>query len=228
MVMAKERYIAAGVITAIVFLLGLAIGLAIEGKRVTYVADQLTAERVEFSSSQIQYNLITLLNVSNNCPVINEIFYNNLERLEKTRMRVSDYGKDSKINDESFDLLKRQYTIEQVNYWLLSKKAQEACKTDFVRLIFFYSTPKDCPDCEDQATALNYIKALFNEKTLIFVIDADFIQEPIVDIMKKQYNVTKFPTVVVEDQVFDEFLSKDDLMAHICGHLKNATQCRGG
>ncbi len=215
-----SRYVAAGVITAIIFLLGIMLGFVIEGKRVTTVNDLFQEQRVEFSSSQLQYSYVTTLQSQESCPAIYSIFFNNLKNLDTTAQRLEDYVKDSKINDESFNVLKREYTIEQLRYWLLSKQARDVCQDDLVRVLYFFSVDEECAQCNDQAFVLDYLKKLFGQKLLIFSIDATFEQEPMVKILKQQYNITQYPTLILEEQMIDSFSSREDLLANICGRLR--------
>ena len=37
-----------------------------------------------------------------------------------------------------------------------------------------------------------------------------------VDVLKQTYNITKIPSVVIEDTVFDKLIGKDDMIKEIC------------
>jgi thiol-disulfide isomerase/thioredoxin len=221
--MNKTRYIVAAAITIGIFLLGLMLGFVVEGKRLTYVQDLLQQERSEFSSSQLQYSYVSTLNSQDACPAIYSIFYNNLRNLDATATRLETYAKDSRINDASFIDLKRDYTIEQLRYWLLSKQARDVCKEDLVRVLYFFSTDTECPDCANQAFVLDYLKHKYGDKVLIFSIDANFEQEPMISILKQQYNISKYPTLIVENQKIDGFSSREDLETNLCGLFQTST-----
>ncbi len=212
-----SRYVAAGVITAIIFVLGLLLGFVIEGKRVSTVQNLFDEQRAEFASSQLQYSYVSSLNTQESCPAIYSIFFNNLKNLDKTASRLEQYVKNSQINDESFSVLKREYTIEQLRYWLLSKQTREVCNDDIVRVLYFFSTDEECPQCNDQSFVLDYLKKSFGQSLLIFSIDATFDAEPMVSILKQQYNVSKYPTLLVEETKLDGFSSREDLLKQICG-----------
>ena len=193
------------------------LGLLVEGKRISYVQDLLQEQSTEFASSQLQYSYASTLNTRDACPAIYRIFYGNLKNLDATAARLESYVKDSKINDASFAVLKRAYAIEQIRYWLLAKQARAVCNEDLARVIYFFSTDAECPDCAEQAFVLGFLKKIFGEKLLIFSIDATFEQEPMIGILKQQYNITRYPTLLIENMLYEEFSSRDDLKTTICG-----------
>ena len=213
------KYVAAGVITAAIFLLGLLLGLVVEGKRVTLLQDIADEQRIQFSSSQMQYQYAQSLQSRESCAAIYRIFYDNVKRLDSTRERMEEYVRDSKINDGTFQLLKRDYTLEQLRYWMLSGQAQDVCDEDVVRVLYFYSTDEECPRCGDQAFVLNYVKELMDERILIFALDAT-LEEPMVEILERQHNVSSYPTLVVEDDVWAGFTDKASLMAAACSRYE--------
>jgi len=211
------KYVVAAVITAVIFLLGLFVGLTIEGKRVNFVQDAYTEQRIEFASSQLQYSYIGTLDTAESCPAIYQIFYDNVRNLDKSRIKLENYALDSKLNGASFELLKREYTIEQIKYWLLAEQAQKVCDQDVVRVLYFYSTDAECPDCAEQAFVLNYIKSLLNEKVLIYALDGKLVSEPMIDALKKQFDVGSYPGIVVEkSNSSNAFVDKDALLKSIC------------
>jgi hypothetical protein len=122
---------------------------------------------------------------------------------------------ESRLNDATFELLKRDYTLEQLRYWMLSGQSRDVCDEDVVRVLYFYSTDEECPRCGDQAFVLNYLKGLLVERVLIFAIDAQ-LAEPMVDVLERQHNITSYPTLVIEDDAVPGFSDKASLMAAVC------------
>jgi hypothetical protein len=214
--MNTRRYILAGVITIGIFLLGLMMGFVIEGKRVTFVENLFDDQRAEFESSQLQYAYIQSLESKGECPGIYSIFFENLKELDKASKRLETYVQESKINDEGFNSLKREYTIEQLRYWLLSKQTRDTCDDDLVRVLYFFSNGEDCDNCEQQGFVLDYLKKVYGQKLLIFSLDADFEQEPMIPILKRQYEISEFPTLIIEDEKIEGFTDVDELQTKIC------------
>lgn len=215
----KRRYVLAGILTALVFVLGLLLGFVIEGKRVELVQDVANEAKVDIGSLQMQYAFIEELAQVGNCAAFEKVFDKNLENLETARIKLANYQVDATVNRLEFELLQRAYIISQVEYLLLSMKAKNLCKSDVVNIIYFFS--KECDTCDDQSFLLTFLKQKFGDRLFIFGFDTSFGKEPLLNLMVSTYNVTKFPTLVIENRTFTEFLPKDSLKSEICGFYES-------
>ncbi|MFH0860956.1 MAG: conjugal transfer protein TraF [Candidatus Altiarchaeota archaeon] len=210
-------YLVAFVITAAIFILGLLLGVIIESKRLQYVDQRAREERINYESVQLQYLYLSAIPEKTGCNAFTATLNNYIEKTEQTRARLETYARESEVHKPEFGLLKREYVISQINYWILAEKTKDLCSTDTTSILFFYSS--DCPRCEDQGFVLDYIKKRFGRKVLIFALDAEFIDEQMIPILKQTYNVTSTPTVIVDDETFNDFTGKDALTSIICSNL---------
>lgn len=214
----KEKYIVAGLITGGIFILGVLFGLLIEGKRLSYVDDISKEQNLDFSSLQLQYAFIDQLSQEKNCEGVSKTFEENIENLEVTRIRLETFDEGAKLNKKDFDMLKREYILAQIRYWLLAKKTKELCGDDIVTILYFFSDDKECPDCNNQAFVLTYLKKIFKEKLLIFSFDSKLKEEPMISILKSTYGVSKFPSIVIEGKKYEGLTKKEDILKIICPH----------
>ncbi len=81
----KEKYIVAGIITIGVFILGLLLGLVIEGQRTNYLNEMIKEHQVNYNSVQLQYIYIDQMASEGNCPGVMQTLNKNIEELEKMR-----------------------------------------------------------------------------------------------------------------------------------------------
>lgn len=213
----KSKYLIAAVITLSIFLLGALLGFTIEGKRLQYAQRLSEKQALDYNSMQLQYVYVNEFNKEEDCPAFSKVFDESVRQLEATRARVEQYEQDSSlINREDFELLKREYIIQQLRYWLLAKRANELCDADRVSILYFYPSKKDCPDCENQAYILTYLKSKFGERLLNFALDARREDEPMIAILKSTYSITKYPTLIVGDKKIEGFISQENLLKEIC------------
>ena len=212
----KKRYFIAALLTLSIFLLGLMLGLVIEGKRVQYIQSMNRIEKLDYSSLQLQYAYIDQLSQEKNCDAVSKTFENSIKNLITTSERLEEYEKSANINKEDFAILKREYILAQLNYWLLAKRTKEICNRDLVSILYFYSTKKECPQCEEQAFVLTYLKQQFKENLLIFALDSKYVGEPMIEMLKDQYGISKYPTLIIEDTALEGFTSKDEILKIIC------------
>lgn len=220
----KSTYILAAGITGGIFLLGMLLGLVVEGKRVTMMQSMYEQEKANFASSQLQFEYLSQLNTNDSCPTIYDVFTKNTKSLGDAQERLLSFQKDSTLNDAEFETLKQQYVVEEMRYYLFAKKVRESCGTDVVRLLYFYSDDKDCPRCEEQEFVLNYLKMNLKDNLLIFALDEKFEKEPMISILKRQYNLTQYPSIAIENIGLQGFQSQDELKEKICPRFKEKPQ----
>ncbi|RLE38276.1 hypothetical protein DRJ17_04390 [Candidatus Woesearchaeota archaeon] len=223
----KKRYVIAGLLTFFIFMFGLLLGLIIEGERVSYISEMYRKESIDLESSQLQFAYLETLKDKDMCPVVFGLLDENVKASDKTRIKLENYNNDKSIRGEDFELLKKEYTLSLIRYWMLAKKAKDICDVDTVRVLYFYSDDKECPKCGDQAVVLTYLKKKFNEKLLIFALDSKFEKkEPIIRLLKKQYDISVFPSLVIEEDKVEGFIDKAELIAKLCDYYEgNYTEC---
>lgn len=213
-----KRHLVALIITLCIFVIGVLIGIVLTGTRLQYMQDKTFEQNLDFESIQAQYLYLTMLNENQNCPAVLEAFDSNLKNLESARMRLEAYDEEAKISENSHTLLKREYTIAQVRYWLLAKEVKKTCEKDMATILYFYS--KDCADCQNQAMILDYLKKIFKDRLLIFSLDAD-LNEPLIPILKKAYDIDDYPSLVIEGKTFKGLTIRKTILQEICSYYKN-------
>lgn len=219
-----KLYIIAGVITISIFLLGMLLGLLIEGKRVGYIDSQAKTEKLEFGSLQLQFEYLTQLNQEKNCPALTAAMNEYFDKLASTEERLTEYQKDAKFDREEFDILKREYIQAEVRYWILVNKIKDACSMDIATALYFYSDDDQCARCADQGFVLGYLKDLFKDKFLVFSIDSQLKDEAMISILKSTFNITQYPTVVVGEKVFSGFAEREDILKSVCSEFSSAVK----
>ncbi|MBI2541950.1 hypothetical protein HYV80_04530 [Candidatus Woesearchaeota archaeon] len=223
-ILSKDKYVIAGVITLGIFLLGLFLGLAIEGKRVNYIESVSRRQNLDFGSLQLQYAFIDQLSQDNNCLAVQKTFEHNINNLESTRIRLENFNRDATLNKNELDILKNEYILAQIRYWLLAERTKEVCGSDIVNILYFFSDEEECPDCEKQAFVLTYLKKKFKDKLLIFSFDSKFKDEPMIGLLKNTYAVDKYPSLVIEGNPSSGFKDKNALLEQICPSYKEKTE----
>lgn len=222
--LSKEIYFVAALITSGIFLLGLLLGLVIEGKRTDYIESVSKKQNLDFSSLQVQYAFIDQLSQEKNCNAVAKTFEENIKNLESTRLRIENFDRNAKLNKNEFDLLRRDYILAQLRYWLLAKRTKELCGSDIVSILYFFSDDEECPNCNQQAFVLTYLKKLFKENLLIFSFDSEFEKEPMVNLLKKSYDIARYPTLIIEGKKYENFNDKEDILNIICRHYRSTIE----
>lgn len=221
----KEKYILAGVLTFLIFGLGLTLGVIIDNYRVKYIEEVSKLQELEYKSIHFQYLYLTTLEDGDDisCPVLKTALEKTISDLSDSLNKFAEYEEETQLNQVDYELAARHYLLDNLRYWLFAKKSKEACGLDMVSILYFYS--EDCSVCPNQGIILTYFKKIFKEKVLIFPINVDLENEPMIDIFMQRYNVTSFPTLVIEDERHEGIMMRDELGGLICSVLEESEGC---
>ncbi len=210
-----KKHLAAFVITCLLFVIGLMIGLRVSDYRLALLQDFTAQQRADFESLQLQYAYLSASNTS--CVALQNALENSVAQLEEARVKLEQYLQASSDPGE-FLLEKREYMLAEIRYWLLARETEEACGKESVRVLYFYEDDDLCDRCSTQGYILTSLKDRLQDKLLVFSLDAQS-DEPMVEIIKGVYNITSVPSLVVDEELRDGFVTEDDLLTVICSHF---------
>ncbi len=216
----KDRYIAAGVITIFIFLMGMLVGLITDIQKVNYAESIVQKQDVEFESLQLQYLYLQYLPKNEVCPVITKILENNLKTLQPILEKLIEYEENNKRYGEEYEFLKRKYILANIRYFILAEKSRKECDADIVTVLYFYN--KNCEVCPTQGFILSHLKSILRDRLLVFPFDVSYTQEPMVGVLATQYNVSVFPTLIINghERVVG-FRTEKELLEIICPLYRN-------
>ncbi len=223
--LSKDKYIIAGIITFLIFALGLTLGFIIEDKRYNLIEEVNMEQEAKYLSLQVQYlYLNSFRSYNNSCPILSATLKETIEDLSDSLGEVIAYEEEEKVTDKRKEVIMRRYALDNLRYWLLAQEGKKECKLDLVTILYFYSS--DCPSCPNQGTILTYFKKQFGEKVLIFPINLDFrAKEPMIEIAMAQFNITKYPTIIIDGHKYEGVIKKEELEPIICKSLKQSEYC---
>ncbi len=216
----KERYLAAIVITIFIFMIGLILGISMDMEKTKYANYIMEKQDINFESLQLQYiYLQTLQNKGTKdvCPVIQKVLENNLRVLQPVLLKLMEYEKSKNGNSPEYQLLKRKYIIYNIKYYLLSEKSRKLCNNDVVNVLYFYSD--NCSICPSEGYILSHLRKAMDGRLLIFPFDVSYAKEPMIGILVARYNITKYPTIIVEGKKLQGFQTQDQLLKVICQYF---------
>ncbi|MBW2974637.1 hypothetical protein KY366_02870 [Candidatus Woesearchaeota archaeon] len=218
----KDKYIIAFILTSIIFILGLTSGMLFDNLRVKWVESENREHEVDYLSLQFQYLYLTTLEDKNeSCSVLHATMEKSVRDLSESLQTFIKYKENTKINKKEYELAGRRYILDNLKYWLLAKKTKEECDLDVVNIVYLYSE-KNCPICPDQGIILTYFKKTFGDKLLVFPIDCDYgTTEPVINILKNQYKITEYPTLIIEGKKYTGIVNNKELKKIICDSFKD-------
>src|SRR3989344_1226738 len=220
-----SKYFVAGIITVLVFSLGLTMGLILEDHRYNLIELVNAEQETRYLSLQLQYLYLTSFSNYNNCPILETALKEATTQLDESLRGVIEYEDENEVNDKRKILVQRRYIVDNLRYWLLAKESKEKCSLDIVPIIYFHNA--DCPSCPNQGTILTYYKKIFGEQLLVFPINIDLRnEEPMVELVMNQFSIDSLPTLIVDNKKYVGVVRQEQLKEIICSSLKNSTKCQ--
>ncbi len=221
----KDKYIVAGIITLLIFSLGITLGFIMDDYRYNLIEEVNMNQDINYLSLQMQYLFLTSFSNLDNCPMISATLRAAVKDLEESLSEVIAYEEEQDVPESRREIVMRRYALDNLRYWLLSLESKQKCNLDIVPIMYFYST--NCPSCPNQGTVLTFFKNKFGEKVLVFPINTELKQqEPMIEIIMSQFNINKLPTIIVNNKKYEGVVGQDQLQQIICEHLDNAAECQ--
>lgn len=209
-----KKHITALVLTAAIFIIGLLIGITITQSRSTYLEEAVRSQKLDYESMQLQSLYITSLNQS--CSVLSKALESSLNNLETARIKLENYITQSR--KESLESTKREYMLAELRYWILAQNTKKTCNQDSVLLLYFYQKDELCNSCSTQGYILTALKDKLKNRLLIFSLDSDFVEEPLIPIIKETYDIKTVPAIIIQDQKIEGITSLENITKIICSY----------
>ncbi len=214
-----SKYIMAFIFSSLIFVIGVLVGNSLSKERVDYLRDIADKQQLDYKSLELQSLYISSFELRNeSCRAFREILEKSLDDVAKAQEKVEMYMRQR--SDARYDDIKRDYSMAQIRYLLLDKKVREICNFDTASLLYFYSD-KECPDCSPQGTILTYLKEKMKDRLLIFSLDIDFKQEPLIDLFAVKYNITEVPSIIVNETLYFGLMKKEEILESLCQLYEN-------
>ena len=158
---------------------------------------------------QLQFLFLDVLGEDATCPLLEELVSDINTDSYDIGARLEKYGADKiDLDVEEYRELKKKYSRLLVGYWLLSKKMQDVCGSGTNTVVYFYEG--NCPECDTQGFILTHLKEKYGERLLVFALDGN-IDEPSVQILKDYYDISIYPTIIVNGQSYGRLYTTDEL-----------------
>lgn len=199
----KRYYALAGIITLLVFVTGILTGMLLESEKISYLEQKLRELEISKSDGEIQNLLATFLELDT-CRVFKYEVEKIIPEISRFGEELEIYERTRKIESSKYEELKKEYTLMNIKYYLFVEGLRKRCNYTYVPILYFYSNEK-CEDCEVQGYVLRNLKRKAPKKYMIFAIDGDMDLES-VKLLKKIYNITSYPSLVIYEKVYEGFL----------------------
>lgn len=203
------EYVAIGLLgTALVMVLILGAGLMLSNEKVKDLRNDIKNIEVDQQSQLLTFELSENIE-GQQCKAMEDWVDNTVQDTRDLRQKVAAYESSRKIRNSDYENLKKRYLNLLVQNLIEVRKLEERCGQNMTEVVYFY-TNQDCSACKDQGTVLTYVQQNFGENVVVYPLDTDFdIQS--VNYLENAYNITRYPSIVVEGEIYEGFQSRQKL-----------------
>ena len=203
MVIQKDVFWKAAIITLIVFSLGIWFGAYLEKSRLNNVRDSYKIIELEWQDAKLLGSYFLLLDTEF-CPqVINENI-KFAESVYQEGLKIDKYEKASKLlSREELIYEKRRYALLKLEFWKNSIYLKEKCNADYNNVVYFYlddAPIKTGAQQEVIAQVLAELKDKYKLKIMLIPIPLD-LDLSTVESIKNTYSITKSPTLLIDEKI---------------------------
>lgn len=153
-----KKYFYSFVITAIIFCTAIYISDYFNQKKIDNIRAIQDKISIDIMSSETQFSLLeesSCKDLAGQSALTDELgtLGDKLAYTENSRGE----------NDSEVQTLKRYYSLLEIKDYILMQKISEKCGKPPLTIIYFYSTQKDCPDCEKEGYVLTNLRENYPE-----------------------------------------------------------------
>jgi len=207
-----RMYFFAFIASLLLFTVGLVLGWQLGYSAVT----QMRSEFDALSADEAGVELVSLLgNESFACQIYESEFMRVFQKTVEYGEKLAELeSKKGKMDSEVLEL-KKDYSSMQLRNYLLQQKMDARCGYRHNVIIYFYSNENYTPET-DEGLQIGKVDKEFGVYTYHFDINVD---SPIVRGLKAAYNIKTTPTLIINGEKYEGFLTADELRA-ILSHNK--------
>jgi len=198
----------AGIISFVLYLSGIFTGLYLQKLTIEYTEEKVKDLQRRLENVQLEYMYLSTMGKEVSCDFLTLL-------VDETTKEVWDIGRElvnlenQRSESKQLSELEKDYSLLSVRAWILNSYVTEKCVEDKVVILYFYSVP--CSDCIKQGNILDDLREKkFKDRLRVFVLNYDSDEE-IVKVLKKTYNITETPSIVIGNSTYVGLIERDEL-----------------
>lgn len=203
----KRRYllITSFLLTIVVFLGGITLGWNLDDFRADKLLENIKQSELTAESFLVEESFIDHYG-GDRCELLATRIYEMQALTRETGKLLAKWGEGDSLQKSDFDYLKRKHIILETRFYLLLDDFENSCDAEYDVVLFFYT--KDQEDSARQGYILDNLADKYDD-LIILSIDKDYQDEPLVELLMSEYDVTVAPTLIINHIVkFEGFTQK--------------------
>jgi len=204
---AKKLLIVSAIIATFIFSTGLFLGYALDGFRENEILSNIKQNELDTESFILEQQFLDELG-GDKCEILSERALTLQPTLTEIGRQLGRW-QNSDFKQDEFNYLKRKYFLTEIRFLMLIETLKQNCNSDYNVIVFFYKIDDDTS--KRQGYVLDEITNQ-NQNVIVLSIDKDYTQEPLIDILKSNYDVIEAPSLVINGDTVSGFIPEEDLI----------------
>lgn len=202
MVVQKDVFWKAAIITVIVFVLGVSLGMLIESSRTSSIRDEYKMVEVEWADIKLQSSYFQILKPEF-CDAAIKGNLNFADRVYEEGLKIERYENANKLASKDQLLYEKQrYTLFKIDFWLNSIYLKEKCNTNYTNVVYFYLDDPPLVEKPKQDTIsliLKDLKQKHGQSIMLIPLPLN-LNLATVDVIKSTYDIEVSPTILINEK----------------------------
>ena len=202
MVIQKDVFWKAAIITIIVFVLGVSLGMLIESSRTSSIRDEYKLVEVEWADIKLQSSYFQVLSPEF-CDKAIKGNLNFADRVYEEGLKIERYENANKLAGKDQLLYEKQrYTLFKIDFWLNSIYLKNKCNANYTNVVYFYLDSPSLTEKPKQDTLsliLKDLKQKHGQSIMLIPIPLN-LNLATVDVVKSTYDIDVSPTILINEK----------------------------
>jgi hypothetical protein len=203
MVLNKNYFATAAVITAVIFLLGFVLGLQLDFIKSEGIQDEYKQTELDWYDIQLKSDYYqTYPNIDGYCDIMIQSNLDFSDKIYSQGLQIEQYEEQTKIMPELYQR-KREYALLKFQFWLDAVKLRSYCDAEYNTLVYFYND--DSTGLEEvyqraQSNILLELKQEYGPNLILVPLPIDLNIESI-NLLVEQFNIKETTTIVINEKI---------------------------
>lgn len=204
-----DIYIITGIISSLIFIVGLLLGTSVGSAKVGYLENELTILKDSLENVELEFFFLDLMEDNITCNyLLTQANYLGSSAGELAQ-RLTNLENDKGVNEKDYLNLKTRYTWVLLKDWLYLERVKQICDADYNVLLYFYSNKEGvCRSCIDQGFILSYYKEILDDKLMIFALDTE-VNISMMQVLNMTYDLKELPAIILNNKKYEGFQSSE-------------------
>ncbi len=195
----KHIFYTSAIIAVAIFTAGLLLGWTLDNFRINSIIYEMKQNELNTESYLIENDFIKSF-ADTGCSMQRPHIDKLASDLGEIGRELAGYEGKSTFKKEDYEYLTRKYFLMEVRTYTLFKDYTETCG-NISTILYFYKINDELSI--RQGYAIDEIVRNYKD-VYVFSFDIDYDKDPLLDTVKIQYNITKAPSIIVNDKLKHE------------------------